>query len=440
MSIFRKIKKYAYFFVARYFALWASLFLNRWKPRVITVIGSSGKTTLLHLFEAELGGKQGKTAVFSHKANSAFGIPFHILGLERKTFAISEWFFLIAAAPFKIFRAVPSEKIYVTEADAERPGEGKLLAKLLRPHAVVWLSLEEAHGVNYDSLVNAFAPQKTTVPVDARTAVRKVMAAEFGYFMEAARDVAVLNAGNPYIMSQRSRTHAALALISQKDISDVKILQNGITFSAGQRTFSLPLLVPVDVALSALAVAKVVEDYLHFPFDPTFADLSLPPSRSSVLQGKNNTVLIDSSYNATFDGMRAMLDLISKYPASGERWLVLGDMIEQGKSEELEHIDLAAMIIAAKPDRIVLVGPRLQKYTYPLLVAQLGKASVVSYLMPAEALAYLEKELRGGETILFKGARYLEGVVEKMLLDPQDSAQLCRREDIWVKRRKQWGI
>jgi UDP-N-acetylmuramyl pentapeptide synthase len=88
MKIFRWLKKQAYFFVAYYFAYCASFALKRWKPTVIVVTGSSGKTTLLHLLEAQLKGK----ALFSHKANSAFGIPFNILGLERSTYRLSEWF------------------------------------------------------------------------------------------------------------------------------------------------------------------------------------------------------------------------------------------------------------------------------------------------------------------------------------------------------------
>jgi UDP-N-acetylmuramyl pentapeptide synthase len=121
-------------------------------------------------------------------------------------------------------------------------------------------------------------------------------------------------------------------------------------------------------------------------------------------------------------------------------------MIEQGKSEELEHRDLAEMIIASGADRVITVGPRLQKYTVPMLRAHYagttggGAERVAAFLMPGEAYNYLQKNIRGGETILFKGARYLEGIVEKMLLDPSESSKLCRREAVWVARRKQWGI
>lgn len=441
MFIIKKIKKIAYFWVAGYFAFWAGIFLKKWNPLIITVIGSSGKTTLLHLFESQLRAQ----AIYSHKANSAFGIPFHILGLERKTFHPFEWISFTLLAPFRTMRAIPKESIYVTEADAERPGEGKLLAKLLRPHVVVWLSLEEAHGINYDRIAQA---SKTIFDKDARDTVKKVIANEFSYFLKYSRKYAVLNKDNEYIVAKIvDAKNIQYGFVSSSDISEISFaapegLVEGLIFETSQGQLSIPHLVPSAVGLSALAVADTMK-FLGFPFDPTFAHFDVPPGRSGLFKGKKETTLIDSTYNATFDGMRAMLDLIARFPSQNpgqEKWLVLGDMIEQGKSEQGEHIELAEMIKNVKTQRIVLVGPRLRAHTYPLLAAVYGADAVVSYMMPGEALAYLERELKGGEIILLKGARYLEGVVEKLLENPADASKLCRREAVWVKKRKQWGI
>lgn len=439
MKILRNIKKKIYFFVAGYFKFWASLYLSRWNPRIIAVIGSSGKTTLLHLFQAELGGE----AKYSHHANSAFGIPFNILGLERKSFGIIEWPIFALLSPFKAFRGLPKEKIYVVEADAERPGEGRFLASLLKPDVTVWLSLEEAHGINYDQLV------PRTV-LDTRDGVREAMASEFGYFLQNTKDFCVLNADNQYIVRQSKRTESKVIPVSEKEIRNFKVLSESVAIESLVGDFSVPRLVPPASALSVVAVATALKT-LGFEVDSSFSNFELPPGRSSVFQGINNTTIIDSTYNATMDGMKTMLDLAGRFPAVGEKWLVLGDMIEQGKSEESEHTDIVKDILsvsftrpgdtpAGGPARVVLVGPRLAKYTYPLLAKALGENKVAVFLMPGEALAYLQKELKGGETILFKGARYLEGVVEKLLLNPEDADKLCRREIVWQKQRQKWGI
>ncbi len=155
------------------------------------------------------------------------------------------------------------------------------------------------------------------------------------------------------------------------------------------------------------------------------------------------TTIIDSTYNATIDGVRAMLQLFKQYPVSSEhphKWLVLGDMIEQGKSEVDEHLKLAEYILKVQPARVILVGPRLRKYTLPALEVSGYKDKTHSVLMPREALDYINANLAGGETMLFKGARFLEGIVEKLLANPNDAKKLCRREAAWVRRRKAWNI
>lgn len=427
MKILRFIKRKIYFVVAAYFAFWARIFLARWKPTIITVTGSSGKTTLLHLFESQLD----DAALFSHHANSAFGIPFHILGLERKNFKIYEWFLFAFLAPFQSWRTIPEEKIYVTEADAERPGEGQFLARLLKPHAVVWLSLEEAHGVNFDAVAHKSK--------DIRDGVKKAMAHEFGYFLEYAQQYVVLNQDNTYINEESYRTSVEKILISAPNVTGFNVQEDSVTIDSVFGKYHIPQLIPPQAALSVVAVMMLLKK-MDIQTDNEFKLLTLPPGRSSVFKGKKDTVIIDSSYNATYDGVRTMLDLMKHYPARSEKWLVLGDMIEQGKSEADEHRDLAQLIIDTHPTRVIMVGPRLQKHTYPLLQQSMKSEFLASFLMPADAHQYLEKELKGGETLLFKGARYLEGIVERLLDNPNDADNLCRREEVWVEKRKKWGI
>src|SRR6266403_3974403 len=98
-----RLKRLLYFPIASYFRFFAQLRLRRWNPRIIVVTGSNGKTTLLHMLEAQIGEK----ARYSHHANSAFGIPFDILDLKRKTLLKTEWIRLFLLAPFQVFKNSP---------------------------------------------------------------------------------------------------------------------------------------------------------------------------------------------------------------------------------------------------------------------------------------------------------------------------------------------
>src|SRR3990167_4856372 len=117
--MYSKLKKLLYFPIAYYFRFFAFIQLKIWRPRIFVITGSSGKTTLLHLIESQLGDK----ARYSHKANSSFGIPFDILGLKRETLSKLEWPMLFLKAPLIAFKKPFSQKMYVVEADCDRPFE-----------------------------------------------------------------------------------------------------------------------------------------------------------------------------------------------------------------------------------------------------------------------------------------------------------------------------
>src|ERR1700693_1805097 len=121
------LKKRLYFVVAAYFAFWARFVLKRWRPRVVVITGSSGKTTVLHLVEAQIG----EAAVYSHHANSSIGLPFYILGMNSNVLNRSEWPQRFLLAPFKAFRRPPAQKLFIAEADCDRPHEGEFLSTLL---------------------------------------------------------------------------------------------------------------------------------------------------------------------------------------------------------------------------------------------------------------------------------------------------------------------
>ena len=144
-----KLKKSLYFPIAWYFRFFAKTRLSVWKPKIIVITGSSGKTTLLHLIESQIG----LSAKYSHNANSSFGIPFDILGLKRKTLTLPEWFFLFIKTPFMAFGKPPPEKLYIVEADCDRPNEGKFLANLLKSSITLWTNVGRTHTANFDNLV-----------------------------------------------------------------------------------------------------------------------------------------------------------------------------------------------------------------------------------------------------------------------------------------------
>lgn len=415
------LKNLLYFPVARYFGLFAGIRLRRWKPRVVVVTGSNGKTTALHMIEAQLG----LAARYSHHRNSAFGIAFDILGLGDAADSRWNWILLAFLAPIYTWRRPPSEKIYIAEADCDRPGEGRFLSSLLFPEVVVWLNSARTHSEKFARAAAA-----------AKESVDERIAYEFGFFLERASTLVILNGDDERIVRQSQRTRARIEEITEaRRLGGYEVSKSGTVFDVRGKKYSFPYLLPQDV-FRAIVASEVVATYFNVPVSGDLSRFTLPPGRSSLFKGIKGTTIIDSSYNINVGSLAAIVGMVKHI--KGEQWLVLGDMTEQGAYEREEHEKVARMVSGESFVRVILVGPRMRAVALPILLES-GK-KVESFDVPKDALNYLRSALGGGEIIIFKGARFLEGIVEYMLADPRDASKLCRREPRWQARRTQWGL
>ncbi len=427
-AFFSRLKKKMYFFVAGYFGFFAARVLKKWQPQIIVVTGSSGKTTTLNMLEAQLGEK----ALFSHHANSAIGIPFHILGMNGIQDSRWEWIGKFIKAPFRALTTKHEEKIYVVEADADRPGEGDFLSKLLKPMITVWVSSSRTHSMNFEGLVKS----------GTFKSLEEAIAYEYAHFADHTQRLVITDGDNPNIKAALQNKQVPVKYIYHKEaIEDYRISEGeSMVTIAGHHTYIFRQPQPPVISYQVAFLDEVLK-LLEITPDYSFERLDFPPGRSRVFKSALDFTIIDSTYNANLDSMKAMLAMFERYPGE-QKILVLGDMLEQGGNEEAEHKKLADLVLnlSFKPKQIILLGPRVKRYTFPILRDEMPTVPVSIFVNPHDVLDYLRAEIKGGEVVLFKGARFLEGVIEKLLADPQDAKYLARRGNIWRKRRAEWGL
>lgn len=330
-------------------------------------------------------------------------------------------------APFRAFATYYPESIYVVEADCDRPNEGDFLGSWLKPEVTIWIDSSRTHSQHFDYLVESgLFPN-----------VDSAIAYEFGRFVKYTSKLVMANGDNELVLQQTRDILAKIQLLSISELRSYEPTLTHTTFRTDSRTLNVPALLPREFFYALGAVTKLM-DYLQLPLDENFSQFALPPGRSSVLAGQQGTTIIDSSYNANLASDKAILEMVDGLRLRN-LWVVLGDFTEQGKEEAEEHAGLAELLKQVEFEKLILVGPRLARFTYPELPENLQKKTVL-FERPLSALHHIQSSLRGGEALLFKGARFLEGVIEHILQDPKDSARLCRREEIWQIRRKQWGL
>jgi UDP-N-acetylmuramoyl-tripeptide--D-alanyl-D-alanine ligase len=121
--------------------------------------------------------------------------------------------------------------------------------------------------------------------------------------------------------------------------------------------------------------------------------------RLATLRTAAGVAVIDDTYNANPDSVRAAIDVLAAAPQP--RWLALGDMGEVGASGPQFHREVGAYARAAGIDRLLTVGTATAESAAAFGADARHFASV-------EALAAdIAASARAGTTILVKGSRVM---------------------------------
>jgi UDP-N-acetylmuramoyl-tripeptide--D-alanyl-D-alanine ligase len=132
------------------------------------------------------------------------------------------------------------------------------------------------------------------------------------------------------------------------------------------------------------------------------------------LRSMSGLTIIDDSYNANPDSMRAALDLLREAPYPGRRVAILGEMLELGPASQALHREIGAA--ASFVDRLFVIGPT---------AAETAAAAIESGLSPEAVNVARDQEslirrvleyVRPGDLLLVKGSRgmALEKVVQAL--------------------------
>ena len=126
--------------------------------------------------------------------------------------------------------------------------------------------------------------------------------------------------------------------------------------------------------------------------------------------------LIDDSYNANPDSVRAAIDLLAASPAP--RVLVLGDMGEVGARGPEFHREVGLHARERGIDSLFATGPLMRE------AAQAFGANAVHFDDLAALIAALRSKLQPGATVLVKGSRFMqmERVVQALAAQQAEEA------------------
>lgn len=412
----------------------AQMIIAKYKPQIIMVTGSVGKTSTKDALKAVFSTRSYVRA--SEKSyNSEFGVPLTIIGASNPWESSISWLKVIGEGIALIVLPNHYPKILILEVGADRPGDLAKILKIATPDAVVVTRLPEI-----------------PVHVEAYSSPEAVREEEFvpAYGLAPGSPL-VIAAEDPYANAYAKRLQAQVATFGFIEKADVRIEDAQIAEEKGVLTGmraairvgakSYDLLVPGVVgkpALLSCAAALATATALGVSAEHALDGLKSydsPPGRMRLFKGINGATLIDDSYNSSPIAAEEALSTLSLVPAK-RRIVVLGDMLELGRYSVTEH-ERIGRLAAGIVDYVYTVGVRSRAIAQAAKESGMTDDRVHSFQSAAEAAAAIAPLLTPGDVLLAKGSQNnirLERLIQALLLDLADVSHLVRQDKEWKRR------
>ncbi len=425
----------------------AKIALFFWKPKIIAITGSVGKTSTKDAIFAVFS-KIGSVRRSEKSFNSEIGIPLTILNLKNAWNNPFLWILALAEGAFRAFFVWPKEKWLILEVGADRPGDIKKMMEWIKPDISVITKIGEtpvhveffsspeslaeeksylAKGLKKDGTLVYFADDKRSSEIGKKHLCEGGKAVSFGFSAGSdllAYDYAVFYDRENGFLFPSGFSFKAKDCHKRQDWFLVA------TKNAIGKQHVYP-------ALAALCVASIAGvDLVSASFALT--NRMTPPGRMKIISGIKNTLIIDDSYNASptavLEALSALKDIDP--PISNCRKIaVLGDMKELGSYSREAHLEVGRDV-AIKADFLFSVGSLGVMIAEGALLAGMSETKIFQYENSAEAGRELQNFIRPGDIILIKASQSIrmEFVVKEVMKEPQKAKEfLVRQEKEWSK-------
>jgi len=368
----------------------AAFHRKRLNIKVVAVTGSNGKTTTREMTAAVLSQKF-KTLTPQKNFNNEIGVP------------------------LTLFNLTASHECAVLELGMNHAGEIRRLAEICQPDIGVITNIGHAHigmlgsldAIMYakGELLEKISHGGTAVLNidDPRVAELGIRCAEYGikkFF---------------YSKNQNQKSHIYSDSIREDS--------TGTSFSLVLPEENIPVRLELPggfMVLNTLAAASVgylmgltAQEILHGieSFKPV-------QGRMNIRITEKGTHIIDDTYNANLDSMKAALSAFKSLRGDKRGIFVSGDMLELGEYSESMHRELGMTAAGSGISRLYAFGNFAENVVDGAIKSGIDSKSVFVGTKK-EIIENLKKELESDDSILIKGSRgmKMEEIVNALMID-----------------------
>lgn len=312
------------------------------KLKVISVVGSNGKTTTKELIKSVLSKKYSVVASKENQ-NNLIGVAYTLFSLKKDT------------------------EFCIVELGISLPGEMDILAKTVKPNYVVITNIGKEH-LEFLKNLNTVFKEETKI---------------LRYLNKDG--IAILNRDDIFlkkIKEVNTKWYGIKDTFADVCAKDIYYSPTSTTFTAmikenfSYKNFKIKtkLLGEYNVynTLAAITTALIckVEIPKIIASLSSFEPVSMRGERFKI----NNNLIINESYNANPDSMRNSITQFCNIFFNKDKVLILGDMLELGKCSLDEHKRLKDYIDIDKLKYLFLVGKEIK-----ILYDELNKKEKIFY-------------------------------------------------------------
>ncbi len=428
------LKRFLKHFITFLLTLEARLVLSKYKPEIIAVAGSVGKTSTKDAIYSVL--SRGRFIRKSDKSfNSEIGVPLTILGLHNAYSNPLGWLKNLVEGLLLLLPNNYPEAL-VLEVGADKPGDIEDIVSWLKPNMAVG-----THFPDIPVHVEFFEGPKAVMDEDALI------------FSAVPREgVVVLNHDDPNMMAYRENLEQEIVTYGFSSGADVvgsrcrTIYHNkkpdGISVQVVYKdevaTFRLhgalgkqhayPLLAAAAVGVSRGMRLEAIAEQV--------ASHSTPPGRMKLLAGIKDTLLIDDTYNSSPIAAERALTTLQELEGANRRIAAMGDMLELGRFSADEHARIGA-IAGESVDILIAVGVRARRMAEGARDAGLSETKIFHFENSLEAGKFLQTFIEPNDYILIKGSQSIrmERATEEIMAAPEFKRDLLVRQDaFWLRK------
>ncbi len=354
------------------------------RGKVAAITGSSGKTTTRRILASILG-QQGKTHQPKKNFNNHIGVPLTLMELNES------------------FEAA------VFELGCSDFGEIELLTRLVEPDVALVTNVGPAHLEKLGDLEG-------------------VARAKGELFAGLRPDaVAVVNLDDPRVAKMKTSagrriTYGTAQGAQVRLESSVQMGAKGqslvVTVEGKSVSARFPLPGRHNAANALAATAAAVGmgiDLTHIL--PGIESVRQFAGRLELKAGPRGSLIIDDTYNANPESMRAALEVLVEVAGEGRRFAAISDMLELGSASREAHEELGGAVTAAGLTMLVTLGEGGSAIGRGAIEAGMPSDRLKHAGSHEDAAQILSEILEKGDTLLVKGSRgtQMERIVDNLM-------------------------